>query len=181
MGRPKGARNRPDRAARKILNDSQFSQAVRYVAKDAEVLNSVADGSYRPRNVASVLGALRLKAEFGYSKPKQETELSGNVTISVASPLPGSPGSSRAKVELVANEDAQVLCLEQRPIMGIVSTKKDENDDASTPAVMAQRVTLTAEQRRAAEREAWLADKQAHPDAVAENTADDAGLPAVDE
>lgn len=129
MGRPAGSINQIDKAARKILSDAQFAHGIKLQRGQLETLDLMAHGGYRPRNASAVLGALRLKLEWGHSRPKQQHELSGQVTIVVTSPLPGAPGSMRqAKVLDVPREDAQVLTGQRRPITEITSTsEKVEN------------------------------------------------------
>lgn len=125
MGRPAGSPNRPDREARRILSQSQFLRGVQFTKEEMANLNRLALLKTRERNAGVSLSALRLKMEYGYSKPAQEHELSGSVTIVVTSPLLGSPGSGvKAKALPVATMDAQALSLQQGPITANMSTRE---------------------------------------------------------
>lgn len=110
------------RAATKLLTEAQFHQQMRVSQGAVDELHEISRGVVR-RNSATTVNATRTILEWGYARPKQETELSGNVTITVASPLPGRIGSGReAKVLPVATSEPQVLCLQQGPITANMST-----------------------------------------------------------
>lgn len=148
-------------------------------------------GRFKPRNAVAVLGAIRTKMEYAYAKPAQEHELTGSVTIVVQSPLPGVIGKAKAigaKVGDPRTLDTTSTRISserrdnqgQRPIMANMSTEENaamagESPDGSTAfnpltAPTVHRVgrllgapdTRTADQRRADERAAWLADTSVH-------------------
>mgnify|MGYP007082066147 CR=1 FL=1 len=93
MGRPKGSRNNLAGAAGRILSDLDFAARMRLTEVQLKTLDALADGGWRPRNAATVLAALRLKAEFGHVRPEVRSTVSGTVAITVVSALPGAPGS----------------------------------------------------------------------------------------
>jgi hypothetical protein len=172
---------------RRHLTPKQTLRALRPTEGGLAKLHDVAEGKVK-RGAMPIIQANRTMLEWTVPRPAQAHELSGSVTIRVESPLFGAPGSSiQAKVLSVATRDAEVLCSQQGPITHIPSTEIDENGDASMSAVMALDVTstefdpltaptiiesgrlvaapiLTAEERRSAERDAWLADKAIHRD-----------------
>ena len=185
MARTAGARNDPARAAR-VLSERAFRQGIKLTAGQIDTLDDMALGRFKPRNAVAVLGAIRTKMEYAYAKPKQETELSGSVTIVVQSPLVGAPGSrSQAKAFPVANvgtmaaiETAEGQANQvQRPITAIMSTTETAEsraipqassadiDPILAPSVMeADRLAgapdnRSAEQRREDARIEWQADQ----------------------
>jgi hypothetical protein len=139
-------------------------------------MDAVIDGTAIGRHVSSRLLALRLKLEYALARPKQETELSGNVTIIVTSPLPGRIGGSQAKVLADATGSEESAERRHSPIMTIMSTEKSPEtvdipsgpDITLTPSLHRAgalradpRAGMTPEQRRAAERDAWQAERAA--------------------
>lgn len=77
--RGKGRRPRGTSAAEafiKRLQEPAFRAAIQFSDEEMAILNKVACG-WAPRNVATILAAMRLKAEYAYSKPKQEVEVAG--------------------------------------------------------------------------------------------------------
>jgi hypothetical protein len=139
-------------------------------------MDAVIDGTAIGRHVSSRLLALRLKLEYALARPKQETELSGNVTIIVTSPLPGRIGGGQAKALADATGSGESSEGRQSPIIAITSTKESAETQAIserpdillTPSLHRAgalradpNAGMTPEQRRAAERDAWQAERAA--------------------
>lgn len=191
MSRTLGARNDPARAAR-VLTEKAFRHGIKLTHGQIDTLDAMATGAYKPRNAVAVLGAIRTKMEYAYSKPKQETELSGNVVISVSSPLPGPPGSARllptpqhlaleAAGNSAADQQGPGICdyVTSATSSSILTNEPEPIVDPEPPMALSPMATpsiieagklvatddqhLTAEQRREAERDAWLADEAIHP------------------
>ncbi len=138
MGRPAGSLNQIDKAARKILTDAQFNRGIKLHRGQLEVLDLMAHGGYRPRNASAILGALRLKMDYGYSRPEQRHELTGAFTVNVTSVLPGPPGSRLHEAKVAASRTLDATDVErehanstrdnelaaQRPISVITETQQ---------------------------------------------------------
>lgn len=112
-------------AAKNLVNQA-FEQGLRLSPAELEVLNGLISGGTPPRRANVTLGAIRLKLEYGHTKPAQAHEHNGTVSIVVRSALAGAPGSAVldvAKVSPVATGHEQVLCFQQPPITAIMSTR----------------------------------------------------------
>lgn len=90
-------------------------------ADDIKEFNDLCAGRNLGRNSSVQLAALRTKFEYVLPRPKQEHELSGQVTIVVRSEM---PSRKQAKALPVATVDEEVLCLQQRPITANMSTRE---------------------------------------------------------
>jgi len=106
-----------------VLTERAFRHGIKLTAGQIDTLDAMAMGHYKPRNAVAVLGALRTKMEYAYSKPKQETELSGNVSITVSSPVPTRASYIKARQidapqHLVSSSTQNVLGSQQGPEIG---------------------------------------------------------------
>lgn len=161
MAGRKGAIHRPDRIASKILTEAQFAKGIKLHKNQLDTLDAMAAGIFKPRNAIAILGAIRAKLEWGYAKPKQETELSGTVSITVVSPIP-SRQSRSIPAAIVEMPDELEACAVPETVettaivdpMLLPSLREAYRLGPPEPQ-------LTAEERREAARDAWLADNAA--------------------
>jgi hypothetical protein len=75
------------------LSQEAFREYARLYPHQLDVLHRIASGE-PIRNAAACLRAIELLASYAYSKPKQEHEHSGDVTISVVSGIAAPPGGA---------------------------------------------------------------------------------------
>jgi hypothetical protein len=95
---------RPDyRKIARALTESEFADGIRLTGQDIAQLEDIASGRVR-RHAGSIVHAIRTKLEWGHAKPRQETELSGNVTIVVQSAVPVPMSARLVTVALPAPE-----------------------------------------------------------------------------
>ena len=81
------ARRRPPMTKQAELLQKRYSpeelrEVMRLTDGELRVLDLIARGR-PPRNAIAVLKAIDLKTSLAYSKPKQEVEHSGNLTVSI--------------------------------------------------------------------------------------------------
>lgn len=80
------------REATRLLTEKQIKRGLMLSQGGIEKLHAVSRGEVK-RGAMAIVAASRTCLEWTVPRPKQETELTGNVTIVVTSPLPGAPGS----------------------------------------------------------------------------------------
>ena len=63
-------------------SQEELREVMKLTPSELDVLNKIASG-HPPRNAIAILKAINTKAEMAYSKPKQEIEHSGGLTVTV--------------------------------------------------------------------------------------------------
>lgn len=132
-----------------------------------EELHQIAEGK-RKRGAGFQIAAIRLMTDHTLPKPAQEHELSGSVTINVQCAIP-TKGAPQHLVNVTPEKEAERV---DSPIRGRYVNSSAEPQDVVDPMRLPSVIedgklvgapdNRTRDERRDAERAAWLADASVH-------------------